>query len=366
MSVIRNIYNGFGQFIAKMSRERRGLYWTKLMKDNVSMLERNGIGGGNLSKLQVNSIRELYKGLPRFSLVFHTFYTKATGKFHTDYIPDALYYQYVDPYYNNWEMAKDIDHKGLYRLLFPDVRQPKLLAYRMNGFWYDSDGELIDIHQTILIISKYKSCFVKKAMDSEGGHGITFLEAAKLSHIDLKKILEQYSCDLVIQEGLTQSPVLSAINESSVNTIRLITLLRKDGTVKIYSVVLRMGIGGAKVDNASSGGITVGIEDDGRLKPVAYNAKGVRFDRHPTSHVMFDKYVIPNYQEVKQLVVEQAKKCPHFRLVSWDIALDKNNTPIMIEANLKYGELDFHQLNNGPLFGEDTKDILDEVFGCSL
>ena len=26
------------------------------------------------------------------------------------------------------------------------------------------------------------------------------------------------------------------------------------------------------------------------------------------------------------------------------------------------GEIDFHQLNNGPLFGDDTKEILDEVF----
>lgn len=316
-----------------------------------------------MSNSQKNSIRELYKGLPHFPLVFHTFYTKATGQFNANYIPDDLYYKYVDPFFNNWGMAKNIDHKGLYRLLFPKVRQPKLLAYRMNGYWYNGDGELMDIHQTISIITQYKSCFVKKAMDSEGGHGITFIDVAKLSHSDIKRILEQSSWDLVIQEGLTQSPVLSAINESSVNTIRLITLLRKDGTVKIYSVVLRMGIGGAKVDNASSGGITVGIEDDGKLKPVAYNAKGVRFDRHPTSNIMFDKYIIPNYQEVRKLVVEQAKKCPHFRLVSWDIALDKNNSPVMIEANLKYGELDFHQLNNGPLFGEDTKEILHEVFG---
>ena len=27
-----------------------------------------------------------------------------------------------------------------------------------------------------------------------------------------------------------------------------------------------------------------------------------------------------------------------------------------------YGELDFHQINNGPIFGEDTEKILKEVF----
>lgn len=54
---------------------------------------------------------------------------------------------------------------------------------------------------------------------------------------------------------------------------------------------------------------------------------------------------------------------PHFRLISWDFAVDIDHEPVMIEANLRYGELDFHQLNNGPLFGKDTRKILDEVFG---
>jgi len=54
---------------------------------------------------------------------------------------------------------------------------------------------------------------------------------------------------------------------------------------------------------------------------------------------------------------------PHFRLVSWDFAINEEGHPVMIEANLNLGELDFHQLNNGPVFGEDTKKILDEVFG---
>lgn len=30
---------------------------------------------------------------------------------------------------------------------------------------------------------------------------------------------------------------------------------------------------------------------------------------------------------------------------------------------MRFGEIDFHQLNNGPLFGDDTEEILKEVFG---
>lgn len=49
-------------------------------------------------------------------------------------------------------------------------------------------------------------------------------------------------------------------------------------------------------------------------------------------------------------------------MISWDIATDENGQPIMIEANLTNGELDFHQLCNGPLFGDDAPKILKKVF----
>ena len=136
-----------------------------------------------------------------------------------------------------------------------------------------------------------------------------------------------------------------------------------DGSVKIYSCVLRMGIGGSKVDNACSGGINCGICKDGRLKGVAYNQKGDKFMTHPTSNVKFDEIQIPNFDKVIEKVKILHPFIPHFRLVSWDIAIDEMNEPVLIEANLRYGELDFHQLNNGPVFGKDTKKILNEVFG---
>ena len=42
--------------------------------------------------------------------------------------------------------------------------------------------------------------------------------------------------------------------------------------------------------------------------------------------------------------------------------MGEDDEPILIEANLCDGELDFHQLNNGPIFGDETEDVLKEVF----
>lgn len=48
-----------------------------------------------------------------------------------------------------------------------------------------------------------------------------------------------------------------------------------DRKVHHISTVLRMGTGGNKVDNASAGGITCGVKENGQLKDIAFNAHGI-------------------------------------------------------------------------------------------
>ena len=52
----------------------------------------------------------------------------------------------------------------------------------------------------------------------------------------------------------------------------------------------------------------------------------------------------------------------HFRLVSWDIAIDDKKEAVLIECNLSLGGSDDVQVVNGPFFGEWTKQVLDEVY----
>ena len=49
-------------------------------------------------------------------------------------------------------------------------------------------------------------------------------------------------------------------------------------------------------------------------------------------------------------------------MISWDMVVDEQGEALMLEANFAKGSLVTHQLANGPLFGEDTPRILDEVF----
>lgn len=315
-----------------------------------------------LTSEQKKEIKKYFKEYKNVNYIFHNFYTEKTGKFYVNYLPDDFYFCYIDMYYNNWNIASVLDNKCFYNRFLPDVKQPDVFAYRINNIWYDEKMTPISLNEILEKMQKEKELFIKEAYDSAGGHGVTYIKIDDNANNKFYECINKIDVDIVIQKALKQSKTLAKINESSVNTIRILSMLNKDGTVKIYSSILRMGINGSKVDNASSGGITCGINADGTLKKVAYKVNGEKYFKHPTSGIEFGNIRIPKFKEMEELVEKNHPLLPMSRLISWDLTLNENDEIVLIEFGLRYGELDFHQLNNGPVFGKDTKKILDEVF----
>ena len=316
-----------------------------------------------LTKEQIKEVKEFYKPYRIPSMVFHRFFTEKTGEFHPNYLAKDIYV-YVDTFYNDLRAAKQIDNKCYYDVFFNKFPQPYLIAKRMNNIWLDHDGKVVDTHtlRTILLAEK-EGIFVKEAQVSAGGYGVLYINDIETEYDKFVAFTAQYTTDIVIQRKLTQHADCARFNESSVNTLRIYSILRKTGEVKIYSSVLRIGVGDSKVDNYSSGGVSCGIHSDGTLRKYAYNKLGNRITEHPTSHVVFEGCKIPSWEAAVDLVKRAHPTIPHFRSVSWDIAIVENGEPVLIEANLCRGGVDLLQLCNGPLFGEDTTMILDEVFG---
>ena len=349
------------QFYTAMAKKYKILhytsYWRRYVREHTA-------GTAELTPAEKKAIDQLYKpymkGLPiDLTYIFHTFYKEKTGGSFTElWLPEDLYYCFIDPHFNSWESARIIDNKCLYSLYWPDARQPVKIADRIAGTWRSGDTILRQA-EVLERIAAEPEVVIKKATESEGGHGVYFCPGSDRE--EALRIFAEIPGDIVIQQVFTQHAQLAAINPTSVNTYRIVALLRPD-TVKVLSSVLRMGINASRVDNLCSGGITCGITDSGLLKKYAYRADGARFTSHPDTGLVFEGYPVPSYQKAVDLVVSLAPRLPQFKLVSWDVAIDEQGDPILIEANLKYGQLDLHQLNNGPLFGEDTKAILEEVF----
>jgi len=336
---------------AYSANQRRKLWQKLVARNTVSQV---------LTDEQKAAAVDFFRPYCKISTIAHNYYTEKTGAFCPDYIPDDLHYAYIDPYFNNWKAAKYIDNKCQYVGLFRNITHAENIIWRSNGLWFNDSSAPLTKEQIDEILCQYESAFVKIATDSLGGKGVFFISGEDLVSSFWNRIQNIHS-DLVVQKPIVQHESLRRINDSSVNTIRSISLLSESGVV-VYSSILRMGINGAKVDNASQGGITCGIDKNGKLKKYAYSAKGPKFLQHPNSNITFEGYAIPQFEKLMEMIPRLHCQIPLFRLVSWDFAIREDGEPVLIEANLCNGEIDFHQLNNGPLFGEDTNRILAEVF----
>ena len=333
-----------------------------------------------LTKEQEDAAVAFYAPYTQIDPVYHNYYTEKTGVFDVRYLPDDVYYYFIDYYFNDHTAAYYLDNKCNYEKMYPGIKAPDTILRRINGFWF-ADGKMIPQTEAEELLSAENAIFVKQATGSYGGHDVHFLSAnAKTEEgcekgdepkenailAGFRKIAESSKVDLVIQRPIRQHPDLAKINDSSVNTIRMLSVLSDNG-VKIYSTILRMGISGAKVDNASSGGITCGVLPDGHCRDFGFysyvgGGKNKKRYEHPTSGLPFGEIVIPCFDKLKELVKKAHPMMPWFRMISWDLAVDEHGDAVLIESNLCDGELDFHQLNNGPLFGEDTEAILKEVY----
>jgi len=318
----------------------------------------------NDQKQQINQFFKPYlKPWKRYK--FHQFYTGKTNEFHVEYIPDDYFFSDIDRYFNDWDKSWQMDDKCYYDRLFSSsgFTLPETICYCINGIWLDSRYVPIGEEDSLSLIISAGKAFLKKAVGSKGGHGVRLFDSATCDKDFLRKILCELGDNIIVQKPVIQSPIIAQLNNSSVNTLRLLSLLDKDGSVKIYSVVLRIGMEGSIVDNASSGGLTCGVTPSGRLKSYAYTAGCEKIEScHPINGIKFDTIVIPNYQSVLDKVRKAHPQLANFRLLSWDIAIGEDNQPVLLEVNMSCGELYFHQLNNGPLFGSDTQKILDEVW----
>lgn len=287
------------------------------------------------------------------------------------YIPDSFFYAFVDEYFTNPQRSTAIDDKNLYDLYFADVKRPATLARKVNDVFMDENYNPITVDKFRHICYDAQEVVVKSAIGSYGGHGVMFWNAWQDSFEQLLDYVGQKNCkyfngsneyrQYVIQEVIKQHPALAAINGSSINTVRIITLYR-NGVCKPLSSVLRIGVNGSRVDNCSSGGIVCGIDVSGCLKNVAYDAQANAYYKHPQG-ARFAGIEVPGYGKCLELAKKLACRLYGVsRLISWDFAIGEDAEPVLIEMNISFGEIDFHQLCNGPILGGDTDDILKEIF----
>jgi len=295
----------------------------------------------------------------RFDFGWHRMYA-STGSRDPRFLPDDIYLTHIDRYMNDRDLSRGLRDKNYAALLFPEINLPKTVIRIVDGTWMDGQYQLFTKEEALDAAMAEQELICKPTLDSGGGKNIRFwrVEDGRQS---LLAILNEMGENVVVQEVIAQHETLNRLHKDSVNTIRLITFLWK-GEVHALSAILRMGINGNRMDNGGAGGIAAGILPDGRLKSRAFTENGIVYEQHPQG-ARFEDCVVPNFQDLQETFKRAHVRLSHSKLISWDIAVGTDGKPILVESNLYCGGIKLLQLNNGPLFGELTQEVLETVFG---
>ena len=285
---------------------------------------------------------------------------KALCGFNPDFIPDELFYPLFSSTLNPYPYRYCFSNKGYYHFLLSGIRQPEFLMRRANNVYYGKEG-VINVDAAKELYSQLGTVFVKPTVNSCQGIGCQLINTYSMAWNDF---LKSYSRDFVIQRPITQSSYTALLNSDSLNCFRVTTLFI-NGKATAPTVCLKFGTKGRIVDNVGTGGYIVGVNRDGRLAEKAYSVDLNSIDN--VDGVRLSDIIIPNIQDVIDFAItNHTIYFPDAGLVGWDIALNSDNLPVMIEANIgdqvNYVGVHLEQIASAtPIFGDRTQEVIDYI-----
>ncbi len=347
-----------------MNADERKFRGLEIAMDNIRMEEQLLPPGYSIEGLPSKNQPYFKQFGFKVSAAFSAIYEKANGIASDKYIPASLYFYYISPYLMNMNMTMAYVDKNNYCRLFPDVKQPETICHNINGRFYNClGGAHLALNDVISKLSCIDSYIIKPAIESGRGRDVTLVCNEK-SRQKIEQTLKSFESDFIVQHVVKQHPTLSSLNPTSLNTCRVYTylpILRQEYVV--LGAAVRFGGKGAYRDNACTGGGFCKIHKDGRIddRISQYRFLG---RRSLTEEKGLVDLQFPSFDKVINTCLNMHRQLPYMDLVGWDIAVNEDGEPILIELN-QYPDCEFIQLFNGPMFGEYTDDLLAAISNSS-
>jgi hypothetical protein len=270
-----------------------------------------------------------------------------------------LYYGPIADPYQRARLHREVQPPE-YRIVFADKEICHHLCVAMNlpvpkAFGsIRPDEDYRTFIQQCLQDSSTQKVIVKPARGTKG-RGVHLIEedsgrivawcVGQQTALDGMRLMERS----VVEEYVQQHPALAAIYPRSVNTVRLQTLLCRNGEVLIMGGFVRFGRNASCVDNVNAGGIPVPIDlRNGRLRSEAFDMQNRRYVRHPESGVNFDELVMPLWDRTVDLALRAQSCFPFYRMLGLDIATTTAG-PVIIEINPEPDNA-YLEAISGPIF----------------
>ena len=301
------------------------------------------------------------------NILWYKVYSSVLNIEDDNFIPEDIYYSIVEPHLNNKILSKAYSDKNFYDMLYDKNLFPTTIIRNIDGTFYDKEYNSFNLTDEVLhsYLTHFTKIIIKPAVDSGGGHNVIVLNRNENEFYVGNEILsvnylkEKFVRNYIIQDYLVQHDFFSGFNPSSLNTMRVFTYRSvTDYQVHILHTILRVGRPGSNVDNQASGGISINISQQGFLNKFAIDKNGNKsFSINGID--LIDNIKVPFIELIKICAIAIAKKNIHHRLLGLDFTVDSNQNIRLIEINNQNNEINFYQMNSGPLFGQFTDEVIE-------
>ena len=315
-----------------------------------------------LTRYQKKEVEDYYKSLigKKVPIYSHEYFYSRTGHFTKEYVPGNIYQCELLPKANDFSMKGAYGDKNICDLLFPGENVVHSILKNINGYYY-YEGEAVSEDEAIQHCSNMEKVIIKPSRESKG-HGVQLFNVkdgiTDLSGKSLRQLFKEYKKDFLLQYWIEQHAEMAALNPTSLNTLRILSYRSGMEILIIYSVV-RIGRMGQVIDNQCSGGMSTTINKDGFLGKYAFGGYSEDNILKTDSGVVLEGYRLPSYEKAIEMVKRLHLKLPFFNLVGWDVAIQEDGEPVLIEFNTRPG-LSQSAFKSG--MGEYTERIIKELW----
>ncbi|SFM27093.1 Sugar-transfer associated ATP-grasp [Gracilibacillus orientalis] len=323
----------------------------------------------NLDIDYVNSVRDYWKlhYNEEIDPVLNLAFKNLTGNENSRVVPGPVMWKELIPYFNDMDIRAGYSDKNIYDSLIKTERAVKIILKRVRGTYFNSNNESLTKDQALNELLSKKQDYIIKPSRTDNGKGIAKLNyenemiTLKDKKVSMEELEDLYGLDFVVQDVIKQHPVMGDPHPSSVNTLRMVTLRWKNEVRYLLSFA-RFGANNAVRDNAGTGGVCVGITDDGKFMDYAVDEHTNVYTHHPTTNYAFAEHAqIPNFDKFKEYVIGLHKQILHHDFISWDIAVGEDGLPVFIELNFRGATWLYQLASQRSLFGDLTEEIIEQV-----
>lgn len=360
--MIKKIYKIIKNVENRIKESRALRYENKKIKEKRRIEIQNTVVLTSKQKRQIDSFYKKYYG-KKIKYNWHKEYYAISGIFDYKYFPELLYIPKFERLLNSPDYYNCLQDKNILEIIGKAYGNglvvPKVYVRCANGILLDGEYNVILEDEAIDILKNIDAFFIKPSVGSSSGRGCRIIKKEEFLVIK-DKLFKEYGKDFIIQEVLKNSEEIAKLNESSINTFRVITYIL-DGKIYHMPLLLRIGRNGKFLDNAHQGGMFIGVSDEGYLDKCAHTEFNEKFLEHPDSKIVFEHYHISGVDKIIQIAHKLQGMIPHVGCINWDLTINDKNEVVLIEANMRGGSIWLVQMTGKSGFGDNTARVLEVI-----